>query len=845
MQRKEILGRWLAFTLLGTFLVLLGHSGRGGIGLLLFVLGVSVNLIPSVFCLLRMRPYKTRFALEATLLCLAWLIPFTSSLYFSSPPLLPLFFLLAILPPAIVLGTLLAEHIGASWILRIPIHAAVLVTALFAMLYLGIRTETPEPPHHEVVADALADKHPAFIDAPEFWKRIPYTNRAHSPDSATQDTLEMNQSGAVIALDLPAVERYDAAPLQRRFSSYQQAIDYLNAEALPWIPSVQMVDHEVKTFADAAYAAIDRHTQREAEALGGGRQIFLEKLLSAALAEGATDTAAFAATALRLSDAEPAVPPEVDALAHRMQANFLADAFASKPIGFYAEDEALGRVFQQNRFCQQDLFDVFDKPGIAGSIAQGVAHLLAQDAELRASYDAILALQTRTTNPSGEGFIGLNGFTPEVLRTPGIRHIALFPPSGSKENALYLKLYDGMETLPQENIMHRLIQAIRDGDVDLTPDEQSGWYDYQVHALETLLLPDRAEEGAKLLLSKAYKERLIEAFQTILTKQRELHVGHLYAMDAKTSAPMGEATVRPDLALEPTATYYLRTARALRFLENAVQAMLGKEDYATITLASGESLAEALPPVAQLLYGCYFQVCEDIGMAPELLDGELTAEDAEEARAKATAWLDPMKRHEAMAGDVRYIVPLMIDAAHEHVRYWMTTGIRLVKLEATYASVPRFRLNGEILDENEPLEFQGITLDPATYYLPVEEFAEATGPNVPLTRAEFRALCDRAGRREAIVRAVENGRHTPVFPLGAALMLGAIIAVVLVAHAIRQRRRSILSASTADEGAASPTKLAWASCPPPADLRPAMRKYSPRRRTMHTQTTHGSCRCPL
>ena len=47
--------------------------------------------------------------------------------------------------------------------------------------------------------------------------------------------------------------------------------------------------------------------------------------------------------------------------------------------------------------------------------------------------------------------------------------------------------------------------------MDLKPRKDGGWYDYQVYALETLLLPERGEETNKLMLTKTYKKRMLEA----------------------------------------------------------------------------------------------------------------------------------------------------------------------------------------------------------------------------------------------------------------------------------------------------------------------------------------------
>ncbi len=695
--------------------------------------------------------------------------------------------------PLLLLGVALSGHRPRPQTGYFTLYLFVFAIGAVGPWYSPFWNE-PEPEEDpQVEHDRLADKNPAFLDTPEHWKTIPYGSGTPN----TTHTLEINKSAAVISLDLTKIEDIDHLISAERFATYHDTVAFLEARDLPWVPSVQMVDQKVKAFSDAAYAAIDLFTQREADRLGGGRQVFLEGLLQKCLADDAKEAAAFVADALQLSGAEPTLPPEVAELANTMRMNFLADPYASKPIGFYTESEALQRVFRQNRFCQQNLPDLFAPP-MADAIASDIARLLNDSTDLALAYDAILALQSRTTNPPGDGFTGLKDYT---QKTPEqYSHIALFPPSGSKENALYRDIY-GTPELPNENIMNRLIRAIQDGNVDLTPDENSGWYDYQVHALETLLVPERGQEGDKLLLSKAYKERLLEAFRTILTKQRELHVGHLYAEQSAESAPipLEPTIVTPDISLEPTATYYLRSARALRFLENAVTAILGESDYATITLANGAPLTKALPEVAQLLYGLYFKVCDDIGMPLELLPDELTADQIAQARANANTWLEAPGQDKTFAADVRYIVPVMADAGHTEVRYWMTTGIRIEKVKAEYVREPQFRLNGEVLEDRYTQEYNGITLAPREFYLPVEEFAEATGPSTPYTREEFHALCDAAGNREAIIHAVENGGPSnPVSRRFVLFIVAILIAGVLTSSFAKGRKRRRVTSEAID-----------------------------------------------
>jgi len=622
------------------------------------------------------------------------------------------------------------------------------------------------------VGDELADKHPEFVDEPGLWTTLP----TESPSSTT---VELNRSSAVVSLDLPEIESNEKPITEQRFTSYRAAMDYLNANSLSWIPSVQMVDQKVKSFSDEALAAIELYTQRDAERLGGGRALFLEKLLANLMAREANDAGAYVATALMLSGMEPALPPEIAAKAKELQVRFLADTFASKPSGYYAENDALGRIFQQNRFCQQRLGDLFD-PVTAERIASDISNVLRENESLAASYTAILALQSRTTNPIEDSFTSFLD-----LASGTSNSVALFPPSGSVENTLYLAIYD-FDSLPDESIMNRLIRAIRDGNVDLAPHESSGWYSHQVYALETLLVPERAQEGNRLLLSNAYKERLLEAFQTMLTKQRELHLGFLFQPDSAVFEQ--RVTVTPYISVDPTATVYLRTARALRFLQTAVTGILGETAWDAIRLDNGDRLADTLPAHVSLLYGLYLTVCDDLGMKPQFMPEELTPAAIDDAKSAAKAWLDTCQSDAIYSADVRYIVPVITDMAHSGVRYWMTTGIRLLKVKAEYARPPRFRVDGKLISADQNPNYEGIHLAPREFYLPVEEFAEATGPSTPWTREEFRALCDAAGSREAIIHAVQNDRPSNALIGRVVLVIVAILLAGVFASSFAKAR---------------------------------------------------------
>jgi hypothetical protein len=309
---------------------------------------------------------------------------------------------------------------------------------------------------------------------------------------------------------------------------------------------------------------------------------------------------------------------------------------------------------------------------------------------------------------------------------------------------------------PNANLMRELITAIRSGKVDLKPDQKSGWYEYQVYALETLLLPEKGAESNKLLLTKAYKKRMLEAFQALITKRRETHVRDAKYAEAKEEAPP-LATVEPRLRVEPNPTYYLRTARSYAFLANFLESTLGEATLRSLKgLREGgereQDLQTELAWMRSLFYGLYLLSAEDIGVKPEFLEGETV--DREAAEKVATGWLASIGTDADLAVDTRIAVPIYHDPNTGIVRLWMTVGVRLTLLEASYVKPPSVRpLEGP--GEWKPAESDQLTT--SHLLIPVDEFAEVEirGHRV-LNRAELRAICDQMKTKEKIVEAIQH-----------------------------------------------------------------------------------------
>ena len=200
--------------------------------------------------------------------------------------------------------------------------------------------------------------------------------------------------------------------------------------------------------------------------------------------------------------------------------------------------------------------------------------------------------------------------------------VVFFPPSRSYETDLVKKLY-GNKPIPDNfNLAEKLIEEIKAGSIDLTPRENSGWYDYQTYSLESLILPEKFPEGKKLEFTESYRKELEELFKSLLALTRETHIKQLeipLMVGAAYRQGPAEQKIRidisPELTLEPLATYYLRRARSYNFIHSVLKDMLGENNLAKIhrLTASGpvkKDLSLELKEMEALFYRGGFNRCK-------------------------------------------------------------------------------------------------------------------------------------------------------------------------------------------------------------------------------------------
>ncbi|MCU0726910.1 MAG: hypothetical protein MUE73_14150 [Planctomycetes bacterium] len=581
---------------------------------------------------------------------------------------------------------------------------------------------------------------------------------------------QQNRSAAVLCLDVPKIMvREDAAQhLIVLHASYAAAASAARAQGT-LLASINAVDAKAKQFDDGLVAALDVACFR---GLGGrmtGRVDLVRRLLEAVgPASGAAPHLA-AALSLAGEEAEPA-----DAAGkRRLLAGFKKNELWSKPAGFYTRSDELGRVYRFTRFLQRDIA-ADDFPG-----GVDLAAALARDADLRAAYQRTIAFDAGLRNPATCGsLLDLGGVVPRV---------AVLPPPSSREVELFGRIFP--VGLPAgADLVAELVRRVRSGEVDLAPRSAGGWLDRQVFALETLLLPERATERDKLVLTGGYKERMLEAFKSLIVTR--LDKAYFMPLSLFGAVPKPR-TVPPTLRVEPCATFALRTARAYAFLEAFLVAAMGEDALRSlcrlrepglraratvggtatrlgcvlrVTLGRrkpppkppardvherDEDLLAELRRMRDLFYGLHIVSAEDVGMRPWIAADEPV--DCARCKALSLEWLGNWTEDPDLAVDRRVAVPVYAD--RRETRIWATIGVRLTQLFVDWASMPKIRS----ADGSSPWEVLPEWSPGVCYLVPTDEFAEISrGPGRALAREDLRRVCDRKGTRAAIIEALRE-----------------------------------------------------------------------------------------
>ncbi|MCB1220614.1 MAG: hypothetical protein H7A35_03495 [Planctomycetales bacterium] len=578
----------------------------------------------------------------------------------------------------------------------------------------------------------------------------------------------VNFSEAVLALDIARPDSHQKkldGLLTTLYPDMRSAVNAAQGSGTELLPSVDMIDVYQKYTDDRVLAALELEVSRGDIVYPGGKQQWLADLYTALPAGEDADAMrarAFVATAFNLGGGSLQLDPKLAALSARMKQQFERDRIASTVIGFYSQSDSLSAIFRRDRFLQgvagAGRPGWFDAPDDAGQLAlmQQIDNALSGSMALRDAYNDFNALQAIVTNPAAPG--DLND-----LAAPTPAGIAVFPHSRSLEEQLFTGAPPGSQP------MELLKDALLSGEVDLQPQPDSGWYAHQQYALETLLLPERAEEFAKLDIAPAYLSRLETAFESTITQRRETQSKNLAAGEL-ASAPMMQDV--PVLRLEPAPTVYLRTARAYRFLYGRLSelpaAQAGNEQLdwllAEVSAAARRYLALHLLSCADIGHasGCDAAELEVIeGLATDsisadelelcMLAGDPRFSPAQQLAIAALAdeaqdWLAFARandqQHAAfMSYDPRVCVPAAQFSGQ--ALNWGVIGVRLLLLETDFSTLPKV-VGGDLRYQQMVDSRYGRS---QRFLLPVYEYA-AFNTAEPISREQFRQWCDQSRSKE-------------------------------------------------------------------------------------------------
>lgn len=530
------------------------------------------------------------------------------------------------------------------------------------------------------------------------------------------------------------------------------------AEILPTLPphagqfvSAAVLAEKAKQFDDGLYAAVEFAAQKGVGAFAG--KAYLLKSLAERLAPGSPSPSAGGAVvtilaAARLGQIPLILPPALEAQVQERMRAFVDDALRSRPIGFYTWSRSLEAIFQQDRMLQTELQR-------SEEIASVLAALRA-DAKLAQTYTRYLRLVERLTNPLAQPDLrplvtALDAAAPE-------KGVWFFPPSVAHETELVKRLYGDRPIPDGFDLMNELIRAVRNGAINLTPTDASGWYDHQTWALEPLLIPDRMPEAARLRFDATYERALEELFKGILARTRETHVKQLEIPSVGAAAPGREPvviTVRPALTVEPLAAHYLRRAMAYRFVRDVLAEAFGADGvnalrrWTPVGPLDAPGLGDELVHLERLFVGAYVLSCRQIGCdAP--LPKVLSDVDPAAAVDAFSAWAASLAADADLKCDGRMMVPVFFDLQRQKTKVWVFLGWSARRLSVEFDAPPRT----ETLDADgkpAPPDAVRVRFDGEHYGSHYPVMAEVYVTKI-LNRKEFAAHCDQYKTRGEILK---------------------------------------------------------------------------------------------
>jgi hypothetical protein len=221
-------------------------------------------------------------------------------------------------------------------------------------------------------------------------------------------------------------------------------------------------------------------------------------------------------------------------------------------------------------------------------------------------------------------------------------------------------------------------------------------------------------------------------------------------------APGPALKIYPKLAVEPVATFYLRRARAYRFVRQLLKSTFGEDALTgayrqTVSVGAKKPLYQELLDMEALFSGVYQIVAGQIGMKvtsnPEA--GSMKGNLAD--KTLAGKWLRSYTDDPDVGSDNRMMVPLFHDTQRKKTKVWVVMGYSVKPLSIWFEQTPEATItNVQGKPAEADLNFEGVAKS-LIYPVSAEMYVRKL-----LNRSEFRALCDRHKTQSAILKALHQ-----------------------------------------------------------------------------------------
>jgi hypothetical protein len=564
------------------------------------------------------------------------------------------------------------------------------------------------------------------------------------PEGYVQEGAKVDLSSAAFSLEVKDFEGNDTKFQNILYPSYSAAWNALKGNGEGMLP-VNVVDAYGKEIFDSALAGISM--QLESDKSTSKQQMLVklradvERKKSGMSAETYKLVSTFLDDAIKIGEGKAADgSPMVTA--------FMSDPVHSTPIGFWSWNDQLKTIFTQDRFLQTK-FAAKPEPDSDEVLDTNNEAFAKLSPLIKSSkvYQRYAQNEQQMNNPFS--------YSSLLDAAPNDGKWEFIPACRSNETELQKEL-DRQGILLMDP-MDEIIKRIKDGRLkfDIKPD--SGYYDYQQHALAALLLADKNPEAAKIKFGEKYLKRLEEAFKTGMAKARESHVKSLEMFDGVATCaahtPVPTITITPFLPVEPLPTVYVRYAEGFDYLLQKLPGIVGKGAQTWHPDEKPQSAYDRLEQARAVCYGMALISADELGLPRAEIKTEMkvSEKDALKAARNFIASADALPE---LARDPRFIVPVSFDPKdkpNRKIYCWGTVGVQIIKVHAEFMHEPAV---------SAPTGTQ-VQFAPRDYYLIADKFLAVTVPYAkgPLTRDQFRKVLDSSATLEEAKQKLEAGNY--------------------------------------------------------------------------------------